>query len=130
MSDLDTATKECLARVAKAYVHRWLEDDPAATDKLIELATQEIFEHLKMAYILGRVDQDTARLTDQRPEDPTDPVRGPYVVHHLRNGMSACEISTEHGVPGNWPPGHRWEAAWEEVNCTACRAYLARVCGG
>ncbi len=48
--------------MAKAYVHRWLEDDPAATDVLIKQAQQELFEHLKVAYVLGRVDQDTAAL--------------------------------------------------------------------
>lgn len=127
-ADLTDATKELLFGVAKAYVHRWLAPEEASTMSE-DFAAWELFEHLKVAYVLGRVDQDTAKLDEQRPEDPTNPVRGPYVVHQLRYGVSACGISTEHGVPGNWPPGHRWTIGWPDVNCNACLAYRARLGG-
>lgn len=70
MTDLDTATKECLTRVAKAFVHRWLGDDHAVTDSGLEMAIKELYEHLKMAYILGRVDQDTARIEESTRNRP------------------------------------------------------------
>jgi hypothetical protein len=42
-----------LRRRARAFVHRWFEDDPAATDAGLKAATEEIERLLVDAFVAG-----------------------------------------------------------------------------
>lgn len=41
-------------------------------------------------------------------------------IHFVRMGRTACDFSSEHGVPGNWPSGHSWTSDWDRVTCVEC----------
>jgi hypothetical protein len=41
-------------------------------------------------------------------------------IHFVRMGRTACDFSSEHGVPGNWPRGHLWSSDWSRVDCGGC----------
>lgn len=50
----DAETDSLLLGVAEIYVHRWMGDDlDVVSNALIEKATSELHDHLRVAYMLG-----------------------------------------------------------------------------
>lgn len=46
-------------------------------------------------------------------------------THILHHGLSLCSMSKRHGVPGQWPDGHRWVGLDDKEKAT-CKACLGR----
>lgn len=85
---------------------------PLAGEECCEACTSGMTTTL-LASIVGA---PPPRVVEFPPPLPT----GEVVYHHLHHGWTTCEFSRLHGLPGAWPPGHKWTREWSETNCQAC----------
>lgn len=46
------------------------------------------------------------------------------IIHLLSEGQTPCEME---GLPCDWPPGHQWASAPEDVNCHKCLERIGNV---